>query len=221
MADLPSMAVLQVIDSQGAAVDPDVKFKIALPDIVRRFIGKFVNCLHPAKAGRPRRASNALPLFSLCLLLQACEPIHPPPDGWVESCYGGSFRKTLNGSVPHVTIRLNVKESDWPKLHTDLSKVGHDLGLDVIDSSLNLSHVRVFGLGICSSEGLYIKAGAQIWTNRPGGSAYKGVNIGVHSYTDTFNWTKSAVALVEMIEEKWADVSEIEWRDSPNDWRPD
>jgi hypothetical protein len=138
----------------------------------------------------------------------------------VESCYGGSFKDNLNGSIPHLAIRVNAKESDWPKLHSDLSKVGHRLSLDVIDSSLNLPGIRTFGLGICSTEGLSISAEAQIWENRPGGNTYKGVKIYVSSYKDTFDWTVSANALVEMIEEKWGDVSEVEWRDPPNDRPP-
>jgi hypothetical protein len=87
----------------------------------------------------------------------------------------------------------------------------------VIDSSLSLPDVRTFGLGICSTEGLSISAEAQIWENRPGESTYKGVKIYVSSYEDTFDWTVSANAIVEMIEEKWGDVSDVEWRDSPND----
>ena len=160
-------------------------------------------------------AIRSIIALSGCLSLGCTpEPAYPPPAGWVESCYGGSFRRSLDRSTPHIVVTLAIERAQWPQLHEDLEALGQRLGLDVFDSSLYLDHVEVFGMGLCSARGLFLHADGRDWLQGAFVGTYSGVRVSLHTHHNSgFEWQPVAEALVDLIQREWPDVAEIEWRD--------
>lgn len=157
-----------------------------------------------------QRLSMLLPLF-----LAGCEPANPPPEGWVESCYGGSFSENLNGSLPEFVMTLKIAEDEWPELRRQLFRIGEELALDTFDSSLTLAHVRTFEFGICSADGLSAVADGRIYVEGSLAGSYDGVRIAIHTYRDSFDWVPLADALAEMAATAWSTTIDTDNRRKP------
>lgn len=92
-----------------------------------------------------------------------CKPNYPPPEGFVESCYGGDFKKHHDGNIPRISIRIPLTESQWPDLGESMRQFGTQQNLDFFDTSLRLDHAHVLGLSVCSARGLQIHAADSVW----------------------------------------------------------
>ena len=122
----------------------------------------------------PMRSLSIHLLARLGLLLLAAasvngcgEPAHPPPEGFVESCYGGDFAKYRDGDIPRISIRIPMTENDWPDLTESLRLFGEQQKLDFFDTTLRLSYAHVLGLSVCSPKGLDIYAADSVWKSNP------------------------------------------------------
>jgi hypothetical protein len=95
------------------------------------------------------------------------QPTHPPPQGFVESCYGGDFKKYLNGKGPRISIRIPMTESEWPDLAESLRQFSVEQNLDFFDTTLRLDYAHVLGLSVCSPKGLQVHASDDVWKSDP------------------------------------------------------
>jgi len=110
----------------------------------------------------------ALPLLFAAASTPGCgKPNYPPPEGFVESCYGGDFKKYRDGNGPRLSIRIPMNESDWPHLTESLKQFGVQQNLDFFDTTLRLSYAHVLGLSVCSPKGLDIYASDDVWKSHP------------------------------------------------------
>jgi len=111
--------------------------------------------------------ARALLTVVAALPMLGCEPTYPPPEGFVESCYGGNFEKYLNGKIPRISIRMPLTESQWPDLEESLRQFSIQQNLDFFDTSLRLDHAHVLGLSVCTARGLQIHAADSVWKAEP------------------------------------------------------
>jgi hypothetical protein len=144
----------------------------------------------------------------MSLSLAGCGPANPPPPGYVESCYGGDFRKHIEGSIPKRVITVKASESDWPRLARDISAAGRALGLDVFDTSATLNHVRTIEIHLCSKSGIWISADQRIWTGKNAEEANRFRNFGeveitVNLYKRDFDWARVSDELARMLGKSW------------------
>jgi hypothetical protein len=96
-----------------------------------------------------------------------CGPTYPPPEGFVESCYGGDFKKYHDGNIPRISIRIPMTESQWPDLEESLKQFSIEQKLDFFDTSLRLDHAHVLGLNVCTERGVEIRAADSVWKSEP------------------------------------------------------
>jgi hypothetical protein len=138
----------------------------------------------------------------------ACGPVNPPPPGYVEACYGGDFRENLEGSLPKRLIIVRAAEGDWPRLASDLTAAGKDMGLEVFDTSTSLDHVRTIEIHLCSAQGIWIRADQRKWLGEHAESAnqhrnFNEVPIDVRAYRNDFDWKSVSDELVRMLGKSW------------------
>jgi hypothetical protein len=114
------------------------------------------------------RRFAALPfLFAASSILGCGQPAHPPPEGYVESCYGGDFKKYHDGNGPRLSIRFPLTESQWPDLSESLRQFSAQQHLDFFDTGLRLDYAHVLELSVCSANGVLIYAADDVWKGKP------------------------------------------------------
>ena len=146
-----------------------------------------------------------LPLAFLILLV-GCKPSHPPPEGFVESCYGGDFAKHHNGNTPRISIRVGLAESDWPGLADSLRRYSVQHKLDFFDTTMRLDHVHALGLNVCSAKGVYISAHEQLWKSNPESDHDPGhTTVTLYSFK-RLDTTALEDSLAEHLKERYADA---------------
>jgi hypothetical protein len=132
-----------------------------------------------------KTARLALLLLAAASVPGCGQPSHPPPEGFVESCYGGDFKKYLDGSGPRIAIRIPMTESVWPDLTESLRQFGAQHQLDFFDTSLRLNHAHVLGVSVCSPKGLDIYAADEVWKSDPKADGDPGfTTVFLYTYKD-------------------------------------
>ena len=145
-------------------------------------------------------------LLGLSTFLLGCEPSHPPPEGFVESCYGGDFARHHDGNTPRVSIRIAIAENDWPGLAESLRQYGLRNKLDFFNTTLKRDHVHALGLNVCSPEGVLIDAHEQLWQSNPG-SDHDPNHTTVFLYSfKRFDTTALEDSLVEHLKARYPDA---------------
>jgi hypothetical protein len=154
-----------------------------------------------------RRATRALLCLAAAVLMAGCKPSYPPPDGFVESCYGGDFKKHLDGSIPRISIRIPLTESQWPDLAESLRQFSTQQNLDFFDTSLKLDHAHVLGLSVCSARGLQIHAADAVWKSTTRGDGDPGYTTVLLYSFKNFETRAVAEALVTHLQSRHAEAS--------------
>jgi len=159
---------------------------------------------------------NALCRFLIpaaAIWLSACEPVNPPPAGYVDACYGGK-EYLLDGSVPEVTISVLAPENEWRDLAAVMSEFGESENLEVFDTSTVAPHVRTLEISLCSSRGLMIYTNERIWkehSREPDGDT---VVTLVYPYKAEIPWREIAERLITHVQSKWRGEIRVEWREA-------
>jgi hypothetical protein len=137
-----------------------------------------------------------------------CEPARPPPAGYVEACYGGDFRKNIEGTAPKRYIVVSATESDWPRLARDLTAAGRVLGLEVFDTSVTEEDIHTIEIHLCSKNGIWISADQRKWqgTYAESGNRFRNfseVEITVNPYGKNFDWMPVSDELARTLGRSW------------------
>jgi hypothetical protein len=158
-------------------------------------------------------ALHRLSIPAAAIWLSACDPVNPPPAGYVDACYGGK-KYLIEGSVPEVTIRVLAPENKWRDLAALMSEFGKSEKLEVFDTSQAAPHVRTLEVSLCSSRGLMIYTNERIWregSREPDGDA---VVTYVYRYKNEILWREIAERLVTHVQSNWPGEVRVEWREA-------
>jgi len=69
-------------------------------------------------------------------------------------------------------------------------------------------------MGLCSARGLFLHADGRDWLRGQFAGTYSGVRLDLYTHHNSdFEWRPVADALVELVQRKWADVAQVQWRD--------
>jgi hypothetical protein len=151
--------------------------------------------------GTQRFRASTVALVVTCLC-NACGAGYPPPDGYVEACYGGDFRANLmNGEPRKFEMRVAAEESKWPELRERLVAVAAAHGLETFDTSMASPGLRMFEVSLCSRKGLWVYADKRIWEKGPPDREPGIVVILVSQYKTTYEWQPIASALTAAFED--------------------
>jgi hypothetical protein len=126
----------------------------------------------------------------------------------VEACYGGDFRKYLDGTRPQRYLIVSAAELDWPRLTRDLTAAGQMLGLEVFDTSVTNEDVHTIEVHLCSNRGIWISADQRKWQGAlaEGGNRFRNfseVEIAVLAYREEFDWMAVSDELARMLGRSW------------------
>jgi len=80
-------------------------------------------------------------LIALVVALAACGPAHPPPPGFVAACYGGDYKKHMNGAQRLRLMVVQASEADWPELARDLIAAGKSLSYEIARKGVTVNAV--------------------------------------------------------------------------------
>ena len=144
-------------------------------------------------------------------LAAACGPVHLPPEGYVDSCYGGDARNLREGVPPKLFIRVVASEQKWPEFASVVTEFGQAHGFDVFNTSKTLPHVRMVSVSVCDPDGLMILTDERIFRDmarEPDGDVVQTI---FYQYSPTFDWRPVAESLVEHFRQRWPTGVEIEW----------
>jgi hypothetical protein len=134
--------------------------------------------------------------ISLCALT-ACGAGYPPPDGYIDACYGGDFRaKIMGAGTLQFTMRIAATESQWPELASKLGVVGRAHGLQVFDTSMTPAGLRIFEVSLCTPRGLWVYADKRIWAQGPPDHDPDHVSVILYQYDAAYDWEPVAAALL-------------------------
>jgi len=97
--------------------------------------------------------------------VSGCEPDYPPPEGYVESCYGGDFREKLAGAKPELLISLELDVEHWPKLRRQLEKIAKESNVRFFYDDRDFGGLTMFNASLCSEDGLFMNVDKRIWSN--------------------------------------------------------
>ena len=166
---------------------------------MRRRARRSAQPLGAMETPRPRAVVVALTATYLC---NACGAGYPPPDGYVEACYGGDFRANLmNGEPRKFEMRVAAEESRWPELRNRLVAVAAAYKLEVFDTSMAPPGLRLFEVSLCSPKGLWVYADRRIWEKGPPEHEPGMVVIVLNQYKTTYDWQPVASALEASFED--------------------
>ena len=155
--------------------------------------------------------SPRLGILLFAWLVAACGPVHPPPEGYVDSCYGGNARHLKDGVLPKVFINVVAPEEKWPELATVVTEFGRAHGFDVFNTSETLPHVRMVSVSVCDAGGLMILTDERIFRDiarEPDGDVVQTI---LYQYSPTYDWRPVAESLIEHFRHRWPTDVEIKW----------
>ena len=148
------------------------------------------------------RMSGKLATFTSLILLSACGAGYPPPDGFVDACYGGDFRTRLvDGGTLQFKMIIPATEGQWPELAAKLGEVAKANDLQVFDTSIARSGIRTFEVSLCTPKGLWVYADKRIWTEGTPDRDPAHVPITLTQYEATYEWKPVAAALLNEFKE--------------------
>lgn len=140
--------------------------------------------------------------FVLVLLsLSGCGPKYPPPEGFVESCYGDDFGENLAGSKPELTIRLELEVELWPKLRDQLQKIAMENNVRFFFDDHEYGGLTMFSASLCSEDGLYMNVDKRIWSKSEVPS--RPMMLTIFTYKNKSKWVSFTEKVKSSMEINW------------------
>jgi hypothetical protein len=138
------------------------------------------------------------------VLLVGCSPERKPPEGYVESCYGGNFAKNLSGATPIYSAVLDIDESQWPKLTEILKTVSDKHSLWFFNDTRHTESLKMISISLCSESGLFMNADKRIWN-------FEGekqppplpLMVGIFAYRNSESWAALAKEIDQQLYRQW------------------
>jgi hypothetical protein len=156
------------------------------------------------------RISPLPPLIAGLFALAACGPAHPPPPGFAAACYGGDYKKHMNGAQRLRLMVVQASEADWPELARDMIAAGKALGLETFDVSTHEDFIHTIEVHLCSPQGLEMFADQRRWIGEQAEASnahrnFSEVPIAVYTYTTSphYDWKRTSDELLKLLETKW------------------
>lgn len=138
------------------------------------------------------------------VFLFGCSPERKPPEGYVESCYGGNFAKNLSGAKPIYSVVLDIDESQWPKLTEILKAVSEKHGLRFFNDTRHTESLRMISISLCSESGLFFIADKRIWNfegeKRPPPLP---LMVNIFTYRNSETWAVLAKEVDRQFQRQW------------------
>lgn len=144
----------------------------------------------------------------LCSILfvftvSGCGPEYPPPEGYVESCYGGDFVEQLAGAKPELLIMLELEVEHWPKLRGQLEKLADENDVCFFFDDREYGGLTMFNASLCSENGLFMNVDKRIWSNSNASNVP--MMLTIYTYKNKSTW----VSFTEKVKSKM----ELEWKE--------
>lgn len=141
-------------------------------------------------------------LFLMALI--SCEPQYPPPEGYVDSCYGGDFAKNIAGIKPELTITMEVGIEHWPRLKIELERLAARSNVDFFYDDRDYGGLTMFNASLCSPKGLYMNVDKRIWESQKASKLPKlPMMMTVYVYRDKDTWSTFLSNVESEIEKNW------------------
>ena len=137
-------------------------------------------------------------LIPLVASLAACSAGNPPPEGFVEACYGGDWNKRMVGLAPVWSADLTIDDDDLPTLRTVFAGIAAEYSVKHYDVGEKFIEVRPIDIYLCSEEGLFISA-----TKLGRRSPIKPVMINIFVYEPDYKWEPIGQDLRLALVAKW------------------
>ena len=147
---------------------------------------------------------HILSTFIFALAIVSCEPDYPPPEGYVEECYGDNFGKYLAGHSPKYHVLLNIETQQWPELRMQLEALSKQLEV-VFFYEDRFPNSELFIASLCSKAGLYMHADKRIWESDREEQRQEPMSISIYAYHESFDWKPFVETVHSSLIQAWAD----------------
>jgi hypothetical protein len=98
------------------------------------------------------------------VLLVGCGSGREAPEGYVEACYGGDWKKYMVGESPIYTVTLDIDKAEWHKLTGIFQTYSNLKEIKFFDLSEESEGLSMLFLSLCSENGLWVHADKRIWS---------------------------------------------------------
>lgn len=144
-----------------------------------------------------RILSSILIIFAI----SGCEPAYPPPEGYVESCYGGDFGEKLAGAKPELLIFLELDVEHWPKLREQLEKIAKENNVRFFFDDREYGGLTMFNASLCSEDGLFMNVDKRIWSSS--NASNLPMMLTVYTYKNKSAWISFTEKVKLSMEANW------------------
>lgn len=144
-----------------------------------------------------RILSAILILFSI----SGCEPDYPPPEGYVESCYGGDFGENLVGAKPKLLISLELGVEHWPKLKGQLEDIAKENNVRFFFDDREYGGLTMFNASLCSEDGLFMNVDKRIWSSSKDSDLP--MMLTIYTYKNRSTWGSFTKKVKSSMESNW------------------
>ncbi len=141
-------------------------------------------------------------VWLLIIALAACSGA-TPPEGYVESCYGGDFTTKLSGAKPIYSATLDIAETQWPELTRLLASLAEKHGVRLFNDTRHTEDLRMISISLCSEDGLFMNADRRIWSFEGEQPPALPLMVNVFAYNNQERWHGFAKDLDTALSEQW------------------
>ncbi|HAT41300.1 MAG TPA: hypothetical protein DCS87_06175 [Rheinheimera sp.] len=142
-----------------------------------------------------------LSFILILFTISGCEPAYPPPEGYVDSCYGGDFGEKLAGSKPELLITLELGVEHWPKLKGQLEKIAKENNVRFFFDEREYDGLTMFNASLCSEDGLYMNVDKRIWANSDVSNSP--MMLTIYTYKNQSEWVTFIENVKSSMERNW------------------
>ncbi len=136
----------------------------------------------------------------LAIFASACSPSYPPPEGFVDACYGGDWQENMVGLSPVYSADLNITDENAVDFRKVFADVADGFPVEHFDVGDKFGGVRPIDIDICSENGLFISA---IKLGHSTGT--EEVMIDVFVYKPDYEWQPIVESIESAINARWPD----------------
>lgn len=137
-------------------------------------------------------------------LLVGCGSGNEPPEGYVEECYGGDWKKNMVGISPAYSVVLDIEKKEWPKLTSLFKEFSTEHELKYFDGSKESKVLSMLYLSACSKDGLWLHADKRDWSfeGQEGYSPFP-LMINVFIYSNEKKWKHVPESIDSILKKSW------------------
>jgi hypothetical protein len=142
-------------------------------------------------------------LLFITSLLAGCGSGYPPPEGFVDSCYGGNWNKNMVGKSPTYLVTLDIEQHDWVRLRNILNNYSKEIDVDYFDTSIEKGKTAILSLSVCSKDGLWIHFDKRRYGLEDPDVATRPMNVSILIYSNPEQWKTVPKKIDELLRNAW------------------